>query len=731
MRWLPGLTFCLALLLSMPVLGEEPEEPAPAVNAEELEPVVVTVNRAEQAEQELPRSVDIVTRGATGRKGPKSLPDLLDETTGVFVQKTNGGAGAPILRGMIGPENLVTVDGVRFNNSTFRTGPNQYLSLIDPWSLQQVEVLRGPGSVMYGSDAMGGVFNVVTLAPRRLDGRLFGAEGRLSFSSATMPGTGSAQVDLITGPVSTYAGGSLGYFSEIRAGGGEMQALSDYLRGSGRLKSVARLNERWTLTEAAFYTAIEDAGRTDTVNKGDYRFYDNQDLLAYVRAERRGSGLGHRITLNLSYHFTDETVRRYWCGTDDNGVVLDRAACLAAEVDAITKRRNLVDTVHTPGFFATWESRFWDDRLRFLLGTDGYFDFVGSSREDAKASDDWAWKDADRGNFSEGSSYHQMGAFLNGDIAFLRLGDSSFHLNGGVRASYSSAQAPDVPALGEVKYDDFGVVGAAGLSYRLRDRLNAYVDFSQGFRSPNLQETTVLGDTGSTFEVPNDELGPQRSDTVEVGLKVRTRYVQASAAGFGSWIEDAFARDDVPESEWEALGITAESVGDKPVVRRVNADQAFYRGVEGNLSVGPVAGVSVWGNAAWVKGDVTDSDGNEEPARRVPPLFGAAGLRWEDAGLRLHAELFVKWATRQDRLGADDLADLRICEDPDSPGQLLADCNGVAGWTTLNARVGWRPMDRLEANLSLENLTDVNYRHFGSGMDAPGFNAILSVAARY
>ena len=176
-----------------------------------IDDVVVTVNRADRQEFELPRSVEVISSDSVRKKNPKSLPDLLDETTGVYVQKTNPGAGSPIIRGFVGPENLILIVGVRFNNSTFRTGPNQYLAMIDPWSVERLEVLRGPGSVMYGTDAMGGVINAVTLSPRKLDDRLFGVTGRLDFASAYLHAGGSAQADLATGPVSGYVGGTFNH----------------------------------------------------------------------------------------------------------------------------------------------------------------------------------------------------------------------------------------------------------------------------------------------------------------------------------------------------------------------------------------------------------------------------------------------------------------------------------------------------------------------------------------
>ena len=126
--------------------------------------IEVVAKRAPEARFKTDRSVTIMPRGTMKEQTPRTLPEALHDTPGTFVQQTNMGGGSPIIRGMIGPQLLIMVDGIRFNNSTYRTGPGQYLNLIDPLSIDRIEVLRGPGSVLYGSDAMGGVIQVTSLS---------------------------------------------------------------------------------------------------------------------------------------------------------------------------------------------------------------------------------------------------------------------------------------------------------------------------------------------------------------------------------------------------------------------------------------------------------------------------------------------------------------------------------------------------------------------------------------
>ncbi|MDQ3517700.1 MAG: TonB-dependent receptor plug domain-containing protein, partial [Gemmatimonadota bacterium] len=132
----------------------------------QLDTVTVTATRTVTSSPLLEAAAVSITGADKLTSSPvRILPDVLRESPGVQVQQTNAGHGAVILRGMTGNQVLVLVDGIRLNTATVRDGPNQTLSLIDPEQIQRIEIIRGPGSALYGSDAMGGVINVVTKRP--------------------------------------------------------------------------------------------------------------------------------------------------------------------------------------------------------------------------------------------------------------------------------------------------------------------------------------------------------------------------------------------------------------------------------------------------------------------------------------------------------------------------------------------------------------------------------------
>ena len=143
---------------------------------DDVEHVLVTASRKQQSVENLSTAVSVVTKAEILEKNITLLPDLLRDEAGVYIQQTTPGQGIPIIRGLKGSENVHLIDGMRLNTAFFRNSPNQYLALVDPFMTSQIEIIRGPASVLYGGDALGGVLNVITHTPS-FDGMDFQNQG--------------------------------------------------------------------------------------------------------------------------------------------------------------------------------------------------------------------------------------------------------------------------------------------------------------------------------------------------------------------------------------------------------------------------------------------------------------------------------------------------------------------------------------------------------------------------
>jgi outer membrane receptor protein involved in Fe transport len=723
-----GGAVCLVLLVAVEARGEPPPEDEDDGQVEKSYRTVVTPTRGPSNAFDSDRVLLRADEDAIMEAQPQDGTELIGAMPGAMLQRTNRGAGAPVLRGLIGPSNLVLVDGVRLNLSTFRTGPNQYTSLIDPMALESVEVLLGPGSVLYGSDAIGGVIHYRTRALPRRDG--FGGRAMSRFASADLSTELALDAEGRAGGLAGWVGGSIRRHDILRSGGGASVPRSDFLQGDWRAKTRFKVGNYMDVTMGYLATHLEGATRIDRVHTGDLRVYTNRDQLAYLTASKRWMGDGlKRVEATVSYHGLLEIIERNTCDvSQDVGVAVAAKRCLDDDPAFITRKRRYEDDVDAMGVSLISGARWYGGRMRATLGIDARHERVASFLEDGWKKTAFAFERADRGNFSDGSTYSAFDAYVSMEgRPWVVEGKAELVVRGGARMSHVQAFAPSVPGLGDVTFEADSPVFDAGARLLVAHKLALFGSWSQGFRAPNLQETTVLGNTGTNFEIPNDELGPERSTTREIGARYMSGGLRLHAAWFVTDISDAITRED-------ATFDGQEIYDGAPVVRRVNADQAHYEGYELALRTGRWKGLAGFGRLAWIQGTVrpAQKDAETEPARRVPPLMGAAGLRWRSDWKSLELSAWVEAAGAQTELSPGDRKDLRICENPEALGTTLGDaCAGTPAWTTLHASARIRPMKDLDTALTVKNALDAAYRVHGSGFDAAGIDVRLTANLRF
>ncbi|MDX1760228.1 MAG: Plug domain-containing protein, partial [Arenibacter algicola] len=157
-----------------------------------LEEVVVTANRYGSIQHKTPEAIEVVNNNSIQRFQLRTAPEALLLATGVFVQKTNHGGGSPFIRGLTGNQTLLLYDGIRLNNATVRSGPNQYFNTIDVFSVGKMEVLRGSGSVQYGSDAIGGTIQALSTEVETAEKPVWGTDLFTRFVTQDMEQTANA-----------------------------------------------------------------------------------------------------------------------------------------------------------------------------------------------------------------------------------------------------------------------------------------------------------------------------------------------------------------------------------------------------------------------------------------------------------------------------------------------------------------------------------------------------------
>jgi iron complex outermembrane receptor protein/hemoglobin/transferrin/lactoferrin receptor protein len=248
---------------------------------------VVTAQRFEAELFNRPEAVSVVGFRELRQRVPRTVPEALTGATGVFLQKTNHGGGSPFVRGLTGQQTLLLTDGIRINNATFRSGPNQYLNTFDPLGISQIEVVRGSGSVQYGSDALGGAVQLLTRTPQLGEHFRAGGSAVVKYMSADMERTGRAETELSNRHFALLGGIAWRDFGDIKAGGdlGYLRPTG-YTQLSGDLKARLRLSQHLQLMAAWQHLTQDSVPLYHRVRLENYQyahFDPQQRQLGYLR----------------------------------------------------------------------------------------------------------------------------------------------------------------------------------------------------------------------------------------------------------------------------------------------------------------------------------------------------------------------------------------------------------------------------------------------------------------
>ncbi|MEM6265326.1 MAG: TonB-dependent receptor plug domain-containing protein, partial [Bacteroidota bacterium] len=274
----------------------------------EMNEVVFSASRFELDKEKVPYQIAIVDEEQIAFNNPQTSADLLFQTGGVFVQKSQMGGGSPNLRGFEANKVMIVVDGVRMNNAIYRGGHLQNVITLDPQLIERAEVIFGPGSVLYGSDALGGVMHFRTRQPRLslTDKPLVKVRAMTRYATANQEKTGHADIN-VGGKKWAWLGSfSVSDFGDLRTGSVRRNAYPDFGK---RLFFQDRINGQDVIR----------ANEDENVQVGTgYRQLDIAQKLRFVP----NAHTSHLINVQLS---TSSNVPRYDRLTDLRGDSLRRA----------------------------------------------------------------------------------------------------------------------------------------------------------------------------------------------------------------------------------------------------------------------------------------------------------------------------------------------------------------------------------------------------------------------
>lgn len=710
-------------------------------NAEQLDEVVMSVSKWEQQKKDIPNKIITIGAQEVAFVNPQTSADLLQNSGKVFVQKSQLGGGSPMIRGFATNRLLLSVDGVRMNNAIFRGGNVQNVISIDPFNVRNTEVIFGPGSVIYGSDAIGGVMNFYTKKPEfsETDSVLVSGNANYRFSSANTENTVHFDINLGKKKWSFLTSASYNSFGDLMMG---EHGPDSYLRNNlvirrngvdelvpnenpkeqnptgydqiNLLQKVAfKPNNIWRYDLGLHFSETSDYSRYDRLIQPNSAedglrfaewFYGPQKwFMANMQVNKKGKGKFYDgVKLTTAYQRFEESRSERGFQDPNRFSTKETVDALSANIDFENKKIG---------------------NLRLYYGGEYIFNKVASGGAEQNIETNVIASAASR--YPDGSTWQTLAGYINGEYKAkpnLTLLSGLRYTHVWIDAVFDTTFYPF--PFEEAILNNGALTGSLGLSWFPRADLQITWNGSTGFRSPNIDDIGKIFDSepGSVV-VPNPDLEPEYAYNVELGVQKNfNNKVVLKGATFYTYLVDALVRRNFQFNGESQIEYNGEPSNVQAIQ---NAAKAYVYGFELGLEAFLTDNLSVNSNLTLTEGIEEEDDGTDSPGRHVAPTFGDFHLIWKNQKLR--ADLFLNY---NGEISFDDLANSERSKD-----YIYAqDANGnpySPSWYTLNFRSQYAITRDFRATLSLENFTNQRYRTYSSGIVAPGTNLVLGLGFHF
>ena len=640
-----------------------------------LKEVVVSANRSNSISINTPEAIRVIENRTVRSHQLRTAPEALMLTPGVFVQKTNHGGGSPFIRGLTGNQTLLMIDGIRLSNSTMRYGPNQYFNTIDIFSIEKMEVLRGNGSVQYGSDAIGGTIQAFSHEPSISENRDLGGTLMSRFATGGMEQSLRAGVDYSSKTTGIRTGITWRNFGDLIGGdttgrqdpSGYSELDYDFKAKflTGKSSSVTFLLQSVTQKDVHVFHKV--ALENYAVNKTD----PQKRKLAYLRFNKKFTeGIISDITLTGSVQNTGERRESRKNGTDIIRSENDRVRSLGFSAEALSSAGGI------------WSAS---------SGFDIYSDLVKSTRNDFDISDNI--NTDKRGLYPDGAVMTSLAAFSIHTLDLPR-----WIITAGARFNTYIIKVEDI-TIGRATLNPSALVGSMALMRKVGASSNMFVSLNTGFRAPNVDDLGTLGKVDFRYETPNFDLKPEHSLQYQIGYKFQNNKLRGDIYLYRNELNNLIVRNRIPDQTIEGY----------PLYQKENSERAYIQGIETGWDLILDRSWTLYGNMTWTYGQNISKG---EPVRRIPPVFGRIAVEYKNKGWLMNLECLA--AAKQDRLAQGDIDDNRI---PDG---------GTPGWNIMSINTGYS-FRFVRADISLKNIFNKDYRFHGSGVNGPGRSAFLTL----
>lgn len=728
------ITMCATAQEEFEVIGE-----VDSTETQFLTEITISANRWEQNIAEVPGKITTISKSQINLENPQTAADLLGISNHVFIQKSQLGGGSPMIRGFATNRVLLVVDGVRMNNAIFRAGNVQNVISIDPNAVAGAEILFGPGAVMYGSDAIGGVMDFHTLRPEFAVNtkRLVKGNGALRYSSANNEKMLHADVNVASQRFASVSSITRSSYDDLRMGseGPDEYLRPDYVVRQGE-EDVVVINDdpevqrftgydQWNVMQKFAYQPASNF-------EISYAFHFSKTS-AYPRYDRLIIREDGELANGEWYYGPQGWTMHSLKIKDTNPTVFADQWKLTAAFQDFDESR------HNRGFNGARRTNRFENvkafsvnldleksvaqRATFFYGAEYVTNKVYSTayRQDiiTKELSPVSTRYPNDSDWRSGSLYGSLRYKIN---EYWNTGASLRVTNVYSKANFDTTMFDFPFAKAEVQ--NTAVNASLGMVFTPSGSTKAYLNLSTGFRAPNIDDMGKFFDLPDRgVVVPNPSLKPEYAYNVEAGFAAMIRSVKVDVAAYYTFLDDAIARGYDQFNGQDS--IVYDDVNSK-VYSLQNISSVTIAGIQAGVEIDVTKRISIRSNASYQKGTEKNPEADDDYSpTHVAPFFGATHVMYR--GSKIVLDLYANYN------GAINYEDLALSERIDDH-LYSKDASGnpySPSWSTLNLKSTWKVTHYLSVDAGVENILDRRYRPYSSGLSAPGRNFIIALRTKF
>jgi hemoglobin/transferrin/lactoferrin receptor protein len=715
-------------------------------SSKQLQDVVIYANKFPTLSKNIVQRVVALTDKVLLQQQANTA-DILTASGQVFVQKSQAGGGSPVVRGFEASRVLLMVDGVRMNSAIFRAGHLQNIITVDNLILDRVEIIYGPSSTLFGSDALGGVVNLFTKQPQLFKSNLVSKKAQWKTNGNLVYRFGNGQneqrqhvdLNIANNKWAFLTSVTKSNFGDMRQGNKRLAAYPDFGK---RFFYVVRENNTDVIKDNSASVNIQKLSgynQIDLLQKVLFKPNDNtehllnvqasnsSDINRYDRLTESSNGLpifsewyyGPQVRNMIGYKLTKSNLNGYFQKLTTN---INYQHLEESRITRRFKSNNKDYRFEAVDIFGLNMDLLHQGKSSTLnIGVESYYNDVSSTAyrnniaTNLRSAITTRYSDGPT-NMSNYALYAQHTQFLKGNWVL----NSGLRLNNvQLNANFKDTAIMRFPFT-DANQNNTAFTGNLGMAYNGADGLRVSFGASSGFRAPNVDDLTKVFDTRTGYVVvPNKDLKPEYTYNAELNVSKTTSTYSIGASLFHTWFRNALVVDKFKwnnESSILYQGIMSD------VYATQNKAKAIVYGFNVNGSANLSPNTTLAATYTYTKGNYADRklDGLNTalPLDHIPPTYGRVGLKHDIK--KFTAELFTLfngWKRIEDyNLNGED-------------NQIYATKDGMPAWQIWNINTSYQPTKKINFSFQIENIADLNYRYFASGISALGRNYI--VQARY